>query len=125
MALPKRVKVGGSYYKGTIMSVAASSGDYVAFLTISSGGCAVNGITVIPEKAGSGDSIKLEHMSGASGGNILATLAETIPNMGAGIPLNFDFFAMEMVNAGESIKLTYTNTALTSMDVFIILERGR
>lgn len=126
MAVPKQVKVGGSYYKGSILNVASASGDYVVFLTLTgTGGCAVNSISITPEAAGPGDTMKLEHMSGATGGNVVATLAESLPNMGAGIPINLDFFAMEKVLTGESLKLTYSNTALTSMQVFIILERGR
>ena len=124
MAIPKQVKVGGSYYKGSTLAVSSASGDYVAFLTIT-GGCAVNGISVIPSQAGAGDTIKLEHLSSASGGAVLATLAEDIPNLGAGIPLNFDFFAMEKLLGSESIKLTYTNTSSVAMSVFIIIERGR
>lgn len=125
MAIPKRVKQGGSYYKGSTLVVSSASGDYVAFLSISAGGCALNGISVIPSAAGTGDSMKLEHIVGTTGSDVIATLAETIPNLGAGIPINLDFYAQEKMAAGESLKLTYTNTASVAMDVFIILERGR
>jgi len=125
MAIPKRVKQGGCYYKGSILPVSSASGDYVAFLSITAGGCALNGISVIPASAGPGDTIKLEHLTQSSGGAVVATLAESIPNMGAGIPINLDFYAQELMLSGESLKLTYTNTASVAMNVFIILERGR
>ena len=125
MAVPKQIKVGGSYYKGSVLPISSASGDYVAFLTITGGGCGVNSISVIPSSAGPGDTFKLEHMSNATGGTVLATLAESLPNMGAGIPINLDFFAMEKLLANESLKLSYTNTASVAMNVFIVLERGR
>src|SRR3990167_238874 len=119
MAIPKRVKEGGSYYKGYTLPVAASSGDYTIFMSISSGGCAINGVSVINSKAGVGDTYKLEHVKGTAGSDVVATLGETLPNMGAGVPTNLDFIAMEKVLAGNSLKLTYTNTALTSLTAFI------
>lgn len=126
MAINKRVKQGGSYYKGSILAVSSASGDYVTYLTITgTGGCALNGIAIIPENAGAGDTMKLEHLSGATGGSVLATLAESIPNLGGGIPINLDFYAQELMLGGESLKLTYTNTASVAMSVFVILERGR
>ena len=125
MAISKRVKEGGCYYKGHTLAVAASTGDYILFMSISAGGCAINSLSAIPDKAGSGDSFKLEHVVGTTGSNVLATLGETIPNMGAGVPLNFDFMAMEKVVSGNSLKLTYTNVAATSLTVNVIVERGR
>lgn len=125
MAIPKRVKEGGSYYRGYSLPVAASSGDYVLFASISSGGCAVNSVSVIPDKAGSGDTFKLENIVGTTGSNVLAVLAESMPNMGAGIPISLDFFAMEKILAGNSLKLTYSQTALTSLTVYVLVERGR
>ena len=96
MALPKQVKVGGSYYKGTSLSVDSASGDYVIFIVAT-----------------------------GTGGAVIATLAESIPNMGAGIPINLDFFAMERMGSGEALKVTYTNTASIAMTLFIVSERGR
>lgn len=126
MAIAKRVKEGGCYYKGTILPVSSASGDYVAFLSITgTGGCAVNSLSIVPSQAGAGDTIRVEHVSGTTGSNVIATLAETIPNIGAGIPINFDFIAMEKVSGGNSIKVTYTNTASIAMNVFLVVERGR
>lgn len=128
MAIPKQVKVGGSYYKGTSLSVDSASGNYVIFIAATgTGGSAFNSLSIIPGAAGAGDTMLVEHRAtnSGTGGAIIATLAESLPNMGAGIPLNLDFFAMEKMAAGEALKVTYTNTASIAMTVFIVSERGR
>lgn len=126
MALPKQVKVGGSYHKGYIMPILSTPGDYTLFITLTgSGGAAANGISLTPSEAGPGDTMKVQHMSNRTGGNQLALLAEDIPNMGGGIPINLDFFSMEKLASDESLKVTYTNTASVAMNVFVIVERGR
>ena len=125
MGYPKRVKEGGCYYRGYSMNIDSVGGDYTTFIAIYSGGCGVNSIAVIPSKAGLGDVFKLEHVQGTAGSTVIATLADSMPNMGAGIPINLDFFCVEKIYAGNSLKLTYSNTALTSLTAFIIVERGR
>jgi hypothetical protein len=125
MALVKRVKEGGCYYKGYTLTVLATTGSYAIFMSISSGGCAINSLAVIPDKAGVGDSFTLEHVSGTTGSSVIATLGETIPNMGANVPINLDFMAMEKISVGNSLKLTYANVAATSLTANIIVERGR
>lgn len=128
MALPKQVKVGGSYYKGTSLSVDSASGDYVIFIVATgTGGSAFNSLSIIPSSAGAGDTMLVEHRvtNSGTGGAVIATLAESIPNMGAGIPINLDFFAMERMGSGEALKVTYTNTASIAMTLFIVSERGR
>ena len=126
MAIGKKVKTGGAYYKGSTLAVSSASGDYVAYLTISSGGCAVNSIAVIPSSAGSGDTFKLEHVDGTSSGStVLATIGEALPNMGAGIPINLDFYAQELMLTDHALKITYSNTSSIANTIFIILERGR
>ena len=125
MAIPKRVKEGGSFYRGYSLPIVGASGDTVLFMAISSGGCAVNSIAIIPDKAGAGDTMKLENVNGTSGSSVIVTLADSMPNMGAGIPIALDFFAMEKVLPGNSLKLTYSNTSLTSLTAYVIVERGR
>ena len=128
MALAKQVKIGGSYYKGTSLSVDSASGAYVIFIAATgTGGSAFNSLSIIPSSAGAGDTMLVEHMAtnSGTGGALVATLAESIPNMGAGIPINLDFFAMEKMASGEALKLTYTNTASIAMTVFVVSERGR
>ena len=125
MAIPKQVKIGGSYYKGHTLTVTAAPGDYATYMSISAGGCAVNGITIVPSKAGSGDTYKLEHMDATTGGSQVALIAESIPNLGANVAMNLDLFSMEKMGSGHALKITYSNVASTSMEVFVIIERGR
>ena len=111
MALSKKVKIGGGYYRGYICTVNSASGNYTAIMTNTSG-AAVNGISITPDGYGSGDTMKLEHYDDVGGtGTVLAILAEDIYNQGKNSAIMFDFPAMELVNVGESIKFTYVNTA--------------
>lgn len=122
MAIGKRVKVGGSYYKGYKCTVSAASGDYVA-LIVNTSGAAINGISITPDGYGALDTMKVEHYDDIGGtGTVLAILAENIYNQGAGSPIMFDYPAMELVNNGECIKFTYTNTASVAMNVYLIAE---
>lgn len=125
MSINKRVKEGGTYYKGSILSVASTPGDYAAFLSVSSGGSALNSLAIVPSSAGSGDYVTVQHVKGTAGSTVIATLAENLYNMGAGVPINLDFICLEKVLAGNSIKVTYTNVATIGMSVVFILERGR
>lgn len=125
MALGKRVKEGGSFYKGYSLPILGASGDTTLFMAVSSGGCAINSIAIIPDVAGVGDTIKLENVQGTAGSTVIATLGESLPNMGAGIPISLDFICLEKVLPGNSLKLTYTNTSLNSVTAYIIVERGR
>ena len=122
MALNKKVKVGGGYYKGGMCTVNVASGNYTSII-VNARGAAINGISVTPDGYGSGDTMKLEHYNDVGGtGTCLAILAEDIYNQGAGSPIMFDFPAMELVEAGECIKFTYINTASVGMNVYLIAE---
>ena len=120
-ALPKRIKVGGSYYKGYSLTVNAATGDYVLDMTLASDACAINGITIIPSEYGAGDTFKLEHL--ASDNTVLETLAETVYNVGASVAWQLDFSAIEKMLAGEKFRLTYTNAAGVAMTVYTLVER--
>ncbi len=122
MALPKRIKVGGSYYKGYTLSVGASTGAYPLIIAQTSG-LAVNSLSVTPGAAGVGDTWKLRHYNDNSGtGKVTALLAEDIPNMGKNATVMLDFPAAEKVDTGECLRLDYTNVAGTGMSVFVIVE---
>ena len=121
MALPKQVKKGGSYYKGFKLTVSSTAGDYVLTMTApSSTACAVNGLLVICDQAGSGDTYKLEHQN--SGGTVIETLAEDIHNVGKNVAQQFDFSAAELMDSGDKMILTYTNAATIAMNVYTIME---
>jgi len=120
MALPKRVKVGGSYYKGYKLAVAAGVGDYVLDMTISVGG-ALNGITIIPDAYGAGDYMTLEHL--AADNTLVKTLVNTVYNVGANAAWQFDFSALELMGPGEKLRLTYTNAAGIALNVYTTIER--
>lgn len=121
MALPKRVKVGGSYYKGYKLVVSSTPGDYVLDMTLPAEACAINGITVITDAYGAGDNFKLEHLDAANA--VVETLAETVYNIGANAVWQFDFAAMELMSPGHKFRLTYTNVAGTEVNVYTNVER--
>lgn len=122
MALGKRIKIGGGYYRGYKCAVLSASGNYTTVIANTSG-AAVNGISITPDEYGAGDTMKVEHMNDAAGtGSCLAILAEDIHNAGAGSAVYLDLPAAELVNNGESIKFTYLNTASVAMNVYLIAE---
>ncbi len=122
MALPKRVKIGGAYYKGYLCSVGASTGSYTT-LIVNTKGAAINSISIIPDGYGPGDTMSVEHWDDTAGtGSCKAILAENIYNMGAHASVSLDFPAAELVNNGESIKFIYVNSAGVSMNVYLIAE---
>lgn len=125
MALPKRVKVGGSYYKGYSLVVSSTAGDYVLVVPFTQG-CAINGFSVTPDAYGAGDSFKLLHVdtTAASGGTVVSTLAETVYMLGAGVTISLDFVSLELCSSGDSFRMVYTNSAGTSaVNVYTIVER--
>lgn len=120
MALPKRIKTGGSYYKGYKLTVDATPGDYVLDMTVASG-CLVNGITVIPDEYGAGDYFKLEHLNANNG--VVETIGETVYNVGANAAWELDFAAAELMDANHKFRLTYTNVAGNALNVYTCVER--
>lgn len=124
MALAKRVKVGGSYYKGHKLDVASASGTYPIAIVATAKGYAVNGISVTPDSSGLNDTFTLEHVDTVAtvGGNVIATLVEGVYNMGGGITISLDFSTLELIEMGESLRLSYLNTASVAMPVYITVE---
>lgn len=122
MALPKRVKVGGGYYKGYKCVVSSASAAYSTVI-VNTAGAAMNALSVTPDEYGAGDTMKIIHYNDASGtGTILAVIAEDVYNVGKNASIMFDFPAAELVKNGESVKFTYTNTASVAMNVYLIAE---
>jgi len=122
MAVPKRIKIGGGYYKGYSCTVNSASGEYNAILVNTAGGV-LNSLSITPDQYGEGDTMKIEHYSDAAAtGKVLAIVAEDIPNIGKGASILFDLPAGELVNNGQSIKFTYLNTASVAMNVNLIAE---
>jgi hypothetical protein len=122
MALAKRVKSGGSYYKGYKLVVSATPANYILNMVLTQA-CVVNGITVIPDAYGTGDYFTLEHLD--ENGALVKTLADTIYNVGANAAWQFDFAALEEMLANHSFRLTYTNVAGVAINVYTCVERIR
>lgn len=122
MPNPKRTKVGGSFYKGYKLVVSATPGDYVLDMTHVDA-CAINGITVTPDKYGAGDYFKIQHLDSANVEKRI--IVETVFNVGANSSWLFDLVAMELMAPGDKFRLTYTNVAGTAMNVYTNLERIR
>jgi hypothetical protein len=122
MALPKRIKVGGGYFKGAVCSVASGTGEYFTVLT-NTDGAALNGLSVVPTNFGPGDTFKLEHRADLAGtGKVMAILAEDINNVGAGSAVSIHLPAAELVGHKESVVFTYNNVASVAMDVYLIAD---
>ena len=122
MALGKRIKVGGAHYQGYAIAVASASGEYTQVI-VQTGGMAVNSVSVTPSTYGALDTWKLVHHMGTGGtGDIVAVLAQSMNNMGANAAIMLDFPAAERVDAGESLMLTYLNTASIAGTVFVVVE---
>ena len=122
MALTKRIKIGGAYYKGDVCIVSSASGDYSKVI-VNTSGAAVNGMSITPDMYGALDSWKLVHYNDAAGtGTILAVLAEGIHNVGAGATITLDFPAAEMLDNGQCLKFIYTNTASIAGNVYLVSE---
>jgi hypothetical protein len=122
MALPKRVKKGGSYYKGYELIVSDAAGDYTLDMAETSG-AVVNSMSIIPDAYGTGDTFTVSHLNNGTT-DTLAILADTIYNPGANVPTMFDFPAYEQMDSNEVLRLVYTNTAGTALNVHVIVEYG-
>lgn len=122
MALPKQIKIGGAYYQGYKLAVSSATGAYSSVI-VQTKAMALNSFSVTPGTYGAGDTFSLTHYNDASGtGVILAILATSIYNVGKSATIMLDFPAAEQINAGQSLKFTYTNSATLAMDVYMIAE---
>ena len=120
MALTKRTKQGGSYYKGYELIVSSSAGDYILDIS-ETGYSTINSLSITPDTYGAGDTMQLSHMNSGTTDTI-AILADSIYNPGANLATMFDFPALEMMGAGEVLRFTYTNTATEALNVHLIVE---
>ena len=119
MALHKKVKRGGVYYKGYKLTVSAATASYALDMSLTKQ-FLVSGITVIPDALGAGDTFKLERTDASD--VVLDTYAETIYNIGAYSAWHFDFATLEPFEANDKLKLTYTNVAGVAMTVYTSVE---
>ena len=121
MALTKRSMVGGAYYKGYKLTVDATPGNYTLDMTLAAKTCAINGITVVPDTYGAGDYFILEHLNSS---NVRQSLiADTVYNVGKSVAWLFDFPAYELMDAGDKLRLIYTNVAGKALSVYTNVER--
>ena len=120
MALDKRTKIGGAYFQGFRLIVSSAPGNYVLDMA-QTGAAGINSLTVIPDQYGAGDTLTISHMN--SDTTITkATLATNLYNMGRNVSQVFDFPALEDMRTGESLRLTYVNTASIAMNVYTLVE---
>ena len=116
MSLPKRVRdTGGSFYKGHILAVGAGIGDHETDMIVAGDkGCALNGILITPDKAGTGDYFTLEHLNSdglplKAGGTPIknsGVIAETIYNIGKYVTQKYDFVSFEVFDPNDKLRLT-------------------
>lgn len=122
MAVTKRIKVGGAYYEGYKIAVSSAAASYPVYVE-NAGGAALNGMSIIPDSYGVGDTIVVTHYAGSSGaGNVVAILATNMYNMGQNSAIVLDLPAAEQVDSGHSIKVTYVNAASIAMNVYVLAE---
>ncbi len=124
MAIPKRVKEGGIYYQGFKIDVLSASGQYPIAITPSTTSCAILGLSVTPDSNGSNDYFNVEYVAttGSIGGTVIKQIATNLYNIGGGVTVSLDFSAMQLIGSGESLRVTYVNTASVAMPVFITVE---
>lgn len=120
MALDKRVKVGGSCFEGFRLIVSSAPGSYILDMS-QTGRAGINSVTIIPDGYGAGDRMTLSHMNSGTT-QTLANLASNLYNMGRNVSQVFEFPALEDMQIGEPLRLTYVNTASIAMNVYTIVE---
>ena len=123
MALDKSVMRGGAFYEGFELIVGTTAGAHVLAMT-QTGACAVNSISIVPDAYGPGDTMDLAHMADST--TVKNLLAKNIYNLGAGVPINFDFPALEnLEEAGREFRLTYNKVdESTPVTVHVTVEYG-
>jgi len=122
MALHKKVKLGGTYFKGYQLTVNATPGDYVLHISepISH---MVSGMTITPDAYGIGDYMTIAHYTDVgAGATLIDTLADTVYNPGAVAAYNLTFPAIEPFEHAEDLRVTYTNVAGVAVNVSILVE---
>ena len=120
MALTKRVKQGGSYYQGNELIVSSAPADYILDI-VQTGAATINSLSVTPDTYGQGDTFDVQHLSSDTQ-TVIALLANNINNLGKNVSILFDLPALELMDAGDILRLSYTNTASEALAVHTIVE---
>jgi|SRR3990167_165650 len=121
MSLGKKVKIGGSYFKGYQLTVNSAAADYVLHIDTAHQ-VVINSLQLIPDAYGLGDYITIGHYTNTAENAIVDTIADTIYNAGAGAGIDLEFPALEPMLANEDLRITYTNVASVAMVLNIIVE---
>ena len=122
MALPKRIKQGGSYFKGYSLVIGTTAGDYVLNITTASA-FQVNGVQLVPDDSGSGDYITVGHFADVGAGAAEEDrIADTLFNTGPLTPLGLAFPAIEPFKADEDLRVTYTNVGTLAINLNVYVE---
>ena len=91
MALPKRTRIGGGYYRGYVCIVSSAPGNYTTLITNTSG-AAMNGVSITPDDYGAGDMMRVVHHADVAGtGRVMAIIAEDLYNVGKSASIMLDF----------------------------------
>jgi hypothetical protein len=127
MAYGKRLKVGGSCYKGYTFSV-TGVGEFATSITQTTGRFALTTITVVPDMYGAGDYFTIEHLDEKN--NVFpnatkGTLAETLYSMGASAAIALDLPSLEDFAEGHKLRVKYTSVAGVALNVYVYIERIR
>jgi len=124
MALGKRVKQGGSYFKGYQLIVSSSAASYVLHIDTAHQ-VVINSLQLIPDAYGIGDYITIAHYNNSAGSTVIDTIADTIYNQGAYAGIDLEFPALEPMLADEDLRVTYTNVASVATVLNVIVEFAR
>lgn len=122
MAYNKVVMKRGTYVKGYQLTVLTTDKDYTLDIDTNRSALVAN-VQLIADDSDAGDYYTIEHISTtAAGFSVIKTLGNTIYNPGPGAGFAFDFPALEPINSGESLRITYTHAASTaaiSVNVYV------
>ena len=122
MALNKRVKIGGSYFKGYKLTVAAAVGDYIQKIEYTRP-MSVSAISLTPTVFGDGDYVKIQRMD--ENDVEKDVLAETVYMLGAKVSVILELSAIEPFEIGEQLWVTYTSAAGLALTEHILVDYVR
>ena len=122
MAIDKLAMKRGTFFKGYQMTVATAAGDYVLNIPMTKD-MYVNSMEFLNDDSGAGDLITIGHYeSSAADAILVSSIAETLYNPGPGRPYKMEFPALEHLQEGHDLRVTYTNAGSVPIDHHTYVE---
>lgn len=122
MALPKRVKLEGGYFKGYQLAVLTASAKYTLHIT-EGGNTIVNSIQFVAEDSGDADFIEIGVYPDTGASAVIdKSLATTIYSPGPGTPMELAFPTLIHVASAQDLRFIYVNSGSVPMNVNVYVE---